>query len=109
MLTARAAPPGFDGENFYKACENENIIPNVKPNPRNDSEEQRLEPYQSGRHIFDEELYKDRSVIEHANAWIDGFKALLLRFEFSVKNWMALHFIAFAIIFLRKINKKIKV
>lgn len=72
------ADPGFDNENFRKACECENIIPNVKPNPRNDSEEQRLEPYQSGTHIFDEELYKDRSVIEHSNAWIDGFKALLV-------------------------------
>lgn len=38
--------------------------------------------------------------------WIDGFKALLVRFEFSVRNWMSLHFIAFSIIFLRKINKK---
>jgi transposase len=103
------ADPGFDGENFYKACEIENIVANVKPNPRNESEEQRLEPYQSGNHIFDEELYKDRSVIEHSNAWIDGFKALLVRFEFSVKNWVALHFMAFSVIFLRKINKKIKV
>jgi hypothetical protein len=68
MLTARAAPPRFDGEIFYKACESENIVANVKPNPRNESEEQRLEPYQSGTHIFDEELYKDRSVIEHSNA-----------------------------------------
>lgn len=103
------ADPGFDSENFYKACENENIIPNVKPNPRNNSTEQQLELNQRGTHIFDEELYKDRSVIEHANAWLDSFKALLIRFEFSVKNWMSLHFISFSIIFLRKINKKIKV
>ena len=103
------ADPGFDGENFYKACEKENIIPNVKPNPRNDSQEQRIEAYQNGTHIFDEELYKDRPVIELANAWIDRFKTLLVRFEFSVKNWMALHFIAFSVIFLRKINKKNKV
>jgi hypothetical protein len=33
----------------------------------------------------------------------------LVRFEFSVRNWMALHFIAFSVIFLRKISKKIKV
>jgi hypothetical protein len=62
-----------------------------------------------GTHIFDEQLYAARSVIEHANAWIDGFKALLVRFEFSVKNWMSLHFIAFAVIFLRKISRKKKV
>jgi hypothetical protein len=46
----------------------EYITPNVKPNPRNNSEEQRSEPYDSGIHIFDEELYKDRAVIEHSNA-----------------------------------------
>lgn len=83
-------------------------IANVKENPRN-SASQEQEPYQSRKHVFDDELYEDRSVIEHANAWIDGFKALLVRFEFSVKNWMSLHFIAFSVIFLRKINRKRKV
>jgi hypothetical protein len=86
MQTARAAPPGFDSENFRKACECENIIPNVKPNPRNDSEEQRIEPYRNGTHIFDEELYKDRSVIEHSNAWIDGFKALFIMYP-NFRTW----------------------
>jgi hypothetical protein len=80
----------------------------VKANPRNTSEKEER-PYESGMHIFDEQLYKDRSVIEHSNAWLDGFKALLVRFEFSVRNWMALHFMAFLVIFIHKINKKIKV
>lgn len=103
------ADPGFDSENFRQACEKENIIANIKPNPRNKKDNQQEEPYQRGTHIFDEELYKDRSVIEHSNAWIDGFKALLVRFEYTVRNWISLHFIAFSVIFLRKINKKIKV
>jgi hypothetical protein len=30
---------------------------------------------------FNEELYKYRTVIEHANAWMDSFKALLVRLE----------------------------
>ena len=102
------ADPGFDSEGFRQACEKENIIPNIKQNLRNESSKE-IQSYQRGKHIFDEELYKNRSVIEHANAWIDGFKALLVRFEFSVKNWMSLHFMAFSVIFLRKINKKIKV
>lgn len=103
------ADPGFDSENFRQACEKENIIPNIKPNPRNETEATQQEPYVNGTHIFDDQLYKDRSVIEHSNAWIDGFKALLVRFEFSVKNWMSLHFMAFLVIFIRKINKKKKV
>jgi transposase len=102
------ADPGFDSKEFREACQKEEIIANVKANLRN-SANQEQELHQSGTHIFDEELYEDRTVIEHANAWIDGFKALLVRFEFSVRNWMALHFIAFSVIFLRKINKKQKV
>lgn len=102
------ADPGFDSEGFRQACEKEEIIANVKPNPRN-AASQETAPYERGKHVFDEELYKDRTVIEHANAWIDGFKALLIRFEYSVRNWMSLHFMVFAVIFLRRINKKLKV
>ena len=99
------ADAGFDSADFRAACEAEEIIANVKENPRN------AEPsvYESGTHVFDDQLYTDRSVIEHANAWLDGFKALLVRFEFSIKNWMSLHFIAFSVIFLRKISRKKKV
>lgn len=71
------ADSGFDSKEFRDACQKEEIIANVKINPRNSADQQK-EPYQSGTHIFDDELYKDRSVIEHANAWIDGFKALLV-------------------------------
>ena len=102
------ADPGFDSVDFEAACAKEEIIANVKENPRNSANSERP-IYESGTHVFDDELYADRSVIEHANAWIDGFKALLVRFEFSVKNWMSLHFIAFSVIFLRKIKRKEKV
>lgn len=102
------ADSGLDSQNFRQACLKEGIFPNVKPNPRNTAKTED-ESYQSGTHIVDEQLYKNRSVIEQSNAWIDGFKALLVRFEFSVRNWMALHFIAFSVILLRKISKKIKV
>jgi transposase len=102
------ADSGFDSDSFREACEKENMIPNIKANPRN-STNQETELAPIGAVIFDELLYEDRTVIEHANAWIDGFKALLVRFEFSVRNWMSLHFIAFSVIFLRKINKKKKV
>lgn len=102
------ADPGFDSSDFRQACEKEEIIANVKLNPRK-SAKQEVQIYEKGTHLFDDELYRDRTVIEHANAWIDGFKALLVRFEFSVKNWMSLHFIAFSVIFLRKVNRKQKV
>ena len=62
------ADPGFDSESFREACEEENIIPNVKPNARNSTQkDSELSPI--GTTIFDEKLYEDRSVIEHSNAW----------------------------------------
>ncbi|RYY19214.1 MAG: hypothetical protein EOP41_09980 [Sphingobacteriaceae bacterium] len=54
---------------------------------------------------FDEQLYKRRNVIERANAWIDSFKALLIRFETKTSTWVALHLLAFSVIFIRKIYK----
>ena len=102
------ADAGFDSAEFVSACESREIMANVRENPRN-STGSGHEPHQGGTHVFDAELYAHRSVIEHANAWLDGFKALLIRFEFSARNWMGLHFIAFALIFLRKINRQKKV
>lgn len=102
------ADSGFDSDEFRLACQKEEIIPNVKPNPRN-SKPGNEPVYQKGDHVFDDLLYKDRAVIEHANAWMDGFKALLVRFEFSLKNWISLNFITISVIFLRKISKNKKV
>ena len=103
------ADSGFDSADFEAACAQEEIIiANVKENPRNSANSERPVP-ESGQHVFDDELYADRSVIEQANAWIYGFKALLVRFEFSVKNWMSLHFMAFSVILLRKIKRREKV
>jgi hypothetical protein len=67
------------------------------------------EAYQSGTPIFDEELYQNRSVIEHSNAWIDGFKAVLVRLETTSRNWKSMHFISFVVIFMCKIKKYLKV
>lgn len=102
------ADPGFDSQEFKDICEEKEIIANIKPNPRKKSPKDR-EPYESGTHIFDEELYKDRTVIEHANAWMDAFKMLLVRFETTVRNWKALNLLAFSVIFLRRITKSMKV
>jgi hypothetical protein len=52
---------------------------------------------------------QDRLVAEQANAWIDAYKALLFRFEHLLRNWSALRFIAFSVIFSRKMNKETKV
>ena len=44
---------------------------------------------------LDPVLSRRRLVIEQMNAWLDGFKALLVRYETCLENWLALHWLAF--------------
>jgi Transposase DDE domain len=97
------ADAGFDSQELRQICKDKEIHPNIDVNPRN----KKLENQSTEYLYFDEELYKRRTVIEHANAWMDSFKALLLRFETKAQNWVALILLAFAVRFLRKIKSKI--
>lgn len=97
------ADPGFDSDELRSICIQEEIEANIKPNPRNTKKDE--DEYQ----YFDSKLYEKRTVIEHANAWLDGFKALIIRFETKITNWMSLHWIAFSARFITKINKQRKV
>lgn len=97
------ADAGFDSKELRKVCESQEIEANIMPNRRNNKTID--DHYQ----YFDDELYKRRTVIEHANAWLDSYKALLVRFEKLTRNWKALHFMAFSVLFLRKIAKAKKV
>ena len=77
------------------------IQANVAVNPRNgETNEEYIH--------FDELLFKQRNVIEQANAWLDSFKALLIRFETKALHWYMLLIIAFSVLLIRKINKKQK-
>ncbi len=90
------ADAGFDAEALRQACSDQNIEVNIDQNSRNHA---KAESYI----YFDEELYKRRYVIEQTNAWLDGFKTLLIRYEGNLKTWMQQHFMAFAILLLRKL------
>lgn len=90
------ADAGFDSKKCRDFLEKKGITANIKSNPRNGNNE--TENY------FDEKLYKRRFKIEKANAWLDSFKALLVRFETSNITWINLHYLAFSILFLRKIK-----
>ncbi len=97
------ADSGFDSKELRSACAEKEIQANIKPNPRNHKGNNSEDQY------FDEQLYKRRIVIEHANAWMDSYKALLVRYEVLSGNWMAMHWIAFSVCFLKRINKRLKV
>lgn len=91
------ADAGFDADALRRQCREEKIEANINFNLRKG---QKAERYV----YFDEQLYKQRYVMERTNAWIDGFKALLVRYEGKVKTWLDQHFMAFAILMLRKLN-----
>jgi transposase len=96
------ADSGFDSQNLRTACEQRELEANIARNVRSGGATTDAWVY------FDEELYKRRTVIEHANAWLDSFKALLVRYETNVENWLSFHWLAFVVLFLRRINRKHK-
>ena len=88
------ADAGFDTREFRELCDSREIVPNIAMNPRNGNEEESL---------FDDLLYQGRFVIERTNAWMDSFKALLVRFETNPIHWKSLNLLAFAVILLRQL------
>jgi len=66
------ADAGFDSKSLREFLESKEIIANIKPNPRNGEQDV----------YFDEELYKNRFKIEQANGWLDGYKGLIMRYEY---------------------------
>jgi len=89
------ADAGFDVRDFRQECEARGITHNIDFNIRNGSQDD---------YLLDNELYKHRFSVEQLNAWVDGFKTLRFRYETRSSNWLGLHMIAFAMIFLRKFN-----
>jgi transposase len=88
------ADAGFDTKEFRGYCNQHEIIGNIDQNKRNGEQNE---------YLLDELLYKCRFVIERTNAWIDAFKALLIRFETSEVHWKSLHYMAFVIILMRQL------
>lgn len=97
------ADSGFDSRELRQICKEKEIHANIDINSRNSKIDSQTTEYQ----YYDEEIYKKRTLIEHANAWMDSFKALPIRFDTKVANWTAFTLIAFSVRFLRKIQTKI--
>jgi len=88
------ADAGFDTATFKVFCKSEEMIGNIDINERNG---------QDHYCVFDEILYKHRFVIERTNAWLDGLKALLVRFETHKIHWKELNLLAFTSILTRQL------
>ncbi len=90
------ADKAFDGSSLRQACARRGIEANI---PRNRRSADWLTDDDTP---LDPELCR-RLTIERLNAWLDGFKALLVRYETSLQNWLALHWLTFTVLLLRKI------
>ena len=94
------ANSGFDAMLLRDDCFRRGIEANIARNPRFRKSEDAEDPY------LDTELYRERTAIERTNSWLDSFKTLLVRFETTAENWLAFHFLAFAVLLLRKIPRE---
>jgi len=90
------ADKAFDTKDARKTCFNHGLIPNMDENKRN-----RKTPKRGRKRLFNAEVYKRRFVAERSFAWIDKFKALLVRFDRKDVYFLGAHFIVFAMINLR--------
>lgn len=88
----------FDTKAARKTCFNHDLIPNMAENRRNRKGVKRGRP-----RLFNAEVYKRRFTCERSFAWIDKFRALLLRYERRDAHYLGGHFIAFAMINLRHV------
>ena len=52
---------------------------------------------------FDKELYKNRFKIEQANGWLDGYKGLIMRYEYLEVTWIGMVLLGFISKFLKKV------
>ena len=96
------ADAGFDDEKFRQFLEGKNIEANIDFNKRNKKSVSDREEY------FDEELYKKRKFCEHSFAWMDAYKALLVKYEKLDDTWLAMNLMGMMHIFFRKIRHHIK-
>ena len=85
------ADSAFDTHAARRLCFNHRLVPNIAENKR------------GRKPLFDAELYKGRFVSERSFAWIDKFRALLIRFDRKDAHFLAAHHIVFAMINLRHI------
>ena len=90
------ADAGFDTKDFRLFCFANDIFDNICKNKRNGD-------IHNSQTIFDKKLYENRFVIERTNAWLDAFKAVLIRFETNDLHWKSLLLLAFSVILLRKL------
>jgi DDE superfamily endonuclease len=90
------ADAAFDTKAARWTCFNHRVIPNIAENKRG-----RKQPKRGRKRLFNAEVYKRRFSSERTFAWIDKFRALLVRFDRKAAHFMGAHYIVYALINLR--------
>jgi transposase len=90
------ADAAFDTADARKTCFNHNVIPNIPENTRN-----RKHIKRGRKRVFNPQVYKQRFAAERSFAWVDKFRALLVRFDRKDALFLAAHHLVFALINLR--------
>jgi transposase len=87
------ADSAFDTKAARKVYFNYGLIPNIPENPRN-----RKQTKRGRKRLFNTVIYKHRFTAERTFAWIDKFKALLVRCERKGSYFFGLNCLAFALL-----------
>ena len=94
QMIAMGSPKAGNHNDLYEIEEVLKEILVLLDNPRNGEQ-----PYV----YFDEELYKNRFKIEQANGWLDGYKGLIMRYEYLDVTWIGMLLLGFISKFLKKV------
>jgi transposase len=92
------ADSAFDTREARRVCFKHGMIPNIAENKRN-----RKTPKRGRKRLFNAQVYQQRFAREHGFAWIDKFRALLVRFDRKDAHFLGAHHIVFALINLRHV------
>jgi len=92
------ADRAFDTRAARKVCFNYGVVPNIAENRRNQKA-----PKRGRKRLFNAEVYKRRFANERSFAWVDKFRAVLIRFDRKDAHFLGAHHIAFAMINLRHV------
>jgi transposase len=90
------ADSAFDTQESRKTCFNHGLKPNIPENKRNRKVNKR-----GRKRKFNKEVYKHRFTSERSFAWIDKYRARLIRFDRRDLYFLNEHYIAFAMINIR--------
>jgi transposase len=90
------ADAAFDTKAARWTCFNHKLIPNIVENVRS-----RKRTKRGRKRYFDAAVYKKRFTSERSFAWVDKFRALLLRFDRKADHFLGAHYIVFTLINLR--------